>query len=117
MMMRSVVVSMMLLLHPPSCSQNKEYKGDSQISMIPAHPRWRPACYVCGGCSHLSGAYAGSRLTKFLTFDTCHRVPRALRTPRLFDAAAMPRRARTPEARSVSMMGRTLEAKAAASAF
>ena len=33
---------------------------------------------------------AGSRSTRFLTFETCHRPPRAVRTPRLFNADARP---------------------------
>lgn len=33
-------------------------------------------------------AYAGRRSTRFLTFETCHLPPRAVRTPRLFSTAA-----------------------------
>jgi hypothetical protein len=35
---------------------------------------------------------ARRRVSRFLTFETCHWQPRAVRTPRLFRAMAMPRR-------------------------
>src|SRR4051794_4377339 len=46
----------------------------------------------------------------FLTFETCHRPPRAVRTPRSLSARAIPRRSLTPEDRTELTIGKTLAA-------
>jgi hypothetical protein len=48
--------------------------------------------------------------SKFRTFDTCHRPPRAVRTPLLFSATAMPRRLVTPPFCKAVMTGSTVAA-------
>jgi hypothetical protein len=48
-----------------------------------------------------------ARSITFLTFETCHRPPRAVRTPRILSACAIPRRLVMPEARTALTMGRT----------
>lgn len=37
------------------------------------------------------------RSSRFLTFDTCHRAPRAVRTPRLLSAWEIPRKSEMPD--------------------
>jgi hypothetical protein len=70
-----------------------------------------------GGLTGASGvfpAYKKARSIRFLTFDTCHRPPRAVRTPRALRAAAIPRRSVTPVARIASTMGSVFAANNAA---
>ena len=72
-------------------------------------PDWAPMALLTGRYSSRAPFFpskkgvpyrAKDRSIRFLTFDTCHRPPRAVRTPRLLSAAASPRRSRTPDARS-----------------
>ena len=58
---------------------------------------------------------SGQRASRLRTFETCHRPPRAVRTPRLFRAMAIPRRLVMPECRIDWMIGSTVSANLSAS--
>ena len=82
-------------------------------------PDWAPMALLTGRYSSRAPFFpskkgvpyrAKDRSIRFLTFDTCHLPPRAVRTPRLFSAAASPR-SREPRTLAVnSIIGRTLVA-------
>ena len=57
------------------------------------------------------------RNSKFRMFDTCHRPPLAVRTPRLLRADASPRKSVMPALCSDSIIGMTLAANASASSI
>jgi hypothetical protein len=59
---------------------------------------------------------SAARSITFLTFDTCQRPPRAVRTPQAFRLSANPRRSATPFRRRLSMIGQTDAANASADA-
>ena len=60
-------------------------------------------------------ALGSGRSIRFLTLETCQRPPRAVRTPRVLSASAIPRRSRMPDARSDPTIGMTFAASRSAS--
>ena len=61
-----------------------------------------------------SGLAAVQRASRLRTFDTCQSPPRAVRTPRQFNAIAIPLRLVTPDFFSDAMIGSTVSAKLSA---